>query len=101
MTRRTNQFFLMRRTGRPFAVETVRAEDLEVGELKTSWSLEAVHSAVPDNQADALLKAVCIGTLLSSSKGAWESSNEMNQLFPGFDFTPIEGFLSKVWRDKP
>ncbi|KAI0813257.1 hypothetical protein GGR55DRAFT_565964 [Xylaria sp. FL0064] len=86
--------------GRPFALEKVKAEDLEAGELKASWSLEAVHQAVPDDQAQALLKAVCIGTLLSSSKGAWDSSDEMNQLFPEYPFTPIENFLTKVWGEE-
>ncbi|KAI1284035.1 hypothetical protein F5Y07DRAFT_97823 [Xylaria sp. FL0933] len=86
--------------GRPFAVEKVKAEDLEAGELKASWSLEAVHQAVPDDQAQALLKAVCIGTLLSTSKGAWDSSDEMNQLFPAYQFTPIEDFLTKVWAEE-
>ncbi|KAI0431239.1 hypothetical protein F5Y09DRAFT_305534 [Xylaria sp. FL1042] len=86
--------------GHPFAVEKVKAKDLEAGELKASWSLEAVHQAVPDDQAQALLKAVCIGTLLSSSKGAWDSSDEMNQLFPEYKFTPIEDFLTKVWGEK-
>ncbi|KAI0535080.1 hypothetical protein GGR58DRAFT_24736 [Xylaria digitata] len=83
--------------GHPFAIEKVKAQDLKAGKLKTSWGLEAVHQAVSDDQAQALLKAVCIGTLLSSSEGAWDSSDEMNQLFPEYKFTPIEEFLSKVW----
>ncbi|KAJ8121955.1 hypothetical protein ONZ43_g1725 [Nemania bipapillata] len=87
--------------GGPFSVEKVRTEDLEAGELKTSWSLEAVHQAVPDDQAQALLKMVCIGTILSSSKGAWDSSNEMNQLFPEYEFTSAEEFLSRVWKGRP
>ncbi|KAI1162984.1 hypothetical protein F5B18DRAFT_652079 [Nemania serpens] len=87
--------------GRQLAVEKVRVEDLEAGELKTTWSLEAVHRAVSDDQAQALLKMVCIGTLLSSSKGAWDSSDEINQLFPEFEFTSIEEFLSRVWEGKP
>ncbi len=91
---------LMQDIGRPFAIEKVKAEDLEAGELKTSWSLEAVHQAVPDGQSQALLKAVCIGTLLSSSKGAWDTSDEMNQLSPDYEFTLIEDFLSKVWGEK-
>ncbi|GAW19880.1 hypothetical protein ANO14919_093730 [Xylariales sp. No.14919] len=86
--------------GRPFAIDKVKTEDLKAGELKTSWGLEAVHQAVPYDQAQALLKAVCIGTLLSSSEGAWESSDEMNRLFPQYEFTPIEEFLSKVWDGK-
>ncbi|KAI1133274.1 NAD(P)-binding protein [Nemania abortiva] len=87
--------------GRSFAVEKVKAEDLEAGELKASWSLEAVHQAVPDDQAQALLKMVCIGTLLSNSKGAWDSSDEMSQLFPEYEFTPIEKFLAQIWKGKP
>ncbi|KAI0466751.1 NAD(P)-binding protein [Xylaria cf. heliscus] len=87
--------------GRPFAVEKVKVDDLEAGELKASWSLEAVHQSVSDDQAQALLKMVCIGTLLSSSKGAWDSSDEMNQIFPEYEFTPIEEFLLKIWNGKP
>ncbi|KAI1177699.1 NAD(P)-binding protein [Nemania sp. FL0916] len=87
--------------GRPFTVESLAAEDLEAGELKAPWSLEAVHQAVSDDQAQALLKMVCIGTLLSSSKGAWESSDEMSRLFPDYKFTTIEEFLSRVWEGKP
>ncbi|KAH8161539.1 hypothetical protein CIB48_g6716 [Xylaria polymorpha] len=87
--------------GRPFTIEKMKIEDLEAGELKASWGLEAVHKSVSDEQAQALLKMVCIGTLLSSSKGAWDSSDEMNQIFPEYEFTPIEEFLSKVWDGKP
>lgn len=78
----------------------MKLEDLEAGELKTSWGLEAVHYAVPEDQASALLKAVVIGILLSSKKGAWDSSDEMNQLFPDYEFSQAEEFLIKVWEGK-
>jgi hypothetical protein len=48
-----------------------------------------------------MLKTVLIGTLLSSAKGAWDVSDEMNQLFPDFKFTQIEDFLTEVWEGKP
>ncbi|KAI1812560.1 NAD(P)-binding protein [Poronia punctata] len=86
--------------GACFEVEKVRIQDLEAGELKTSWGLEAVHQAVPKDQAQALLKAVCIGTLLSTCKGAWETTDEINQILPDYNFAPITEFLSKAWRDK-
>jgi hypothetical protein len=92
---------LTRSTGVPFNIEKVNIDDLQAGELKTSWGLVAVHQAVPEDQAQALLKTVCIGTLLSAAKGAWDSSDEFNQLFPDYSFTSIEAFLSKVWSDKP
>lgn len=88
------------RTGRGFAVEKVKVEDLEAGHLKTSWCLGAVHQAVSGQGTSALLQAVSIGILLSSSKGAWDSSDEVNQLFPGYEFTQAEDFLSKVWSGK-
>lgn len=89
------------RTGHAFAVEKVKVEDLEAGHLKTSWRLEAVHQATSDHDASDLLQAVSIGILLSSSKSAWDSSDEVNQLFPDYEFTQAEDFLSKVWSGKP
>jgi hypothetical protein len=87
-------------TGHPFAVEQVKLEDLEDGILKTSWSLETSHSSVAGEDARSMLKAVLIGTLLSSAKGAWDVSDEFNHLFPDYKFTQIEEFLEKVWRGK-
>ncbi|KAI2616660.1 NAD(P)-binding protein [Hypomontagnella submonticulosa] len=89
-----------RRIRRSFAVEKVKVEDLEAGDLKTSWGLQAVHKAVSEDQASALLKAVSIGILLSSTKGAWDISDEWNQLLPDYKFTPIEDFLGEVWGGK-
>lgn len=82
-------------------VTKVQVEDLEAGNLKSSWGLQAVHHAVPDDQAQALLKQVAIGFLLSSSKGAWDVSDDFNQMFPDYEFTSIEDFLTKVWEGKP
>jgi hypothetical protein len=48
-----------------------------------------------------MLKTVLIGTLLSSAKGAWDVSDEFNQLLPDFKFTQIEEFLAQVWEGKP
>ncbi|VUC28758.1 unnamed protein product [Clonostachys rosea] len=87
--------------GEPFKVDKVSAKDLEAGDLKTSWNLEAVHKAVSDEQASALLKAVSIGILLSSTKGAWDISNEWNELLPDFKFTEAEDFLRTVWEGNP
>ncbi|KAK6833485.1 NAD(P)-binding protein [Apiospora arundinis] len=87
--------------GRAFDVGKVRLDDLEAGELKSSWDLEAVHKAVSQDQASAMQKMVSIGFLLSSVKGAWDSSDEMNRLFPDYKFTSAEEFLKGVWEGKP
>ncbi|KAF1811993.1 NAD(P)-binding protein [Eremomyces bilateralis CBS 781.70] len=81
----------------PFAVEKVQSQDLEAGDLKTSWALEARHQAVSENQAAGFLTAVPIGILLSSTKGAWDVSDELNQLFPDYEFVGIRDFLANVW----
>ncbi|KAK3052368.1 hypothetical protein LTR09_006578 [Extremus antarcticus] len=83
--------------GCPFDISTVELHDLEAGKLKVSWGLETSHHAVSGDEADALLRAVPIGVLLSSTKGAWDSSVEMNELFPDHKFTSAEEFLSRVW----
>ncbi|KFY23910.1 hypothetical protein V493_05564 [Pseudogymnoascus sp. VKM F-4281 (FW-2241)] len=83
--------------GGPCAIETVKLEDLEAGNLKTSWALATSHPSVPEDQAADLLKSVLIGTLLSGSKGAWDVSDEFNQILPDYRFTQIEEFLAKAW----
>ncbi|KAF3198312.1 hypothetical protein TWF106_006205 [Orbilia oligospora] len=87
--------------GRPFSVDYVSVEDLEAGDLNTSWGLEAVHHSVANDQASAMLKAVSIGILLSSTKGAWDISNNWNEIFPDYTFHAIKDFLTTVWTDKP
>jgi hypothetical protein len=79
----------------------VKLEDLEAGNLRTSWTLETRHSSVSEDQAAALLNSVLIGTLLGGVKGAWAVSDEFNQILPDYKFTQIEEFLATVWEGKP
>jgi hypothetical protein len=46
-------------------------------------------------------KAILIGMLLGSAKGAWDVSDEMNKLLPDFEFTQWEDFLNSIWEGKP
>ncbi|RDL35782.1 Uncharacterized protein BP5553_06394 [Venustampulla echinocandica] len=87
--------------GGSFAIDKVKLEDLENGILTASWTLEARHPSVTREQAEKMLKTVLIGTLISSVKGAWDVSDEFNQLLPDFKFTQIEDFLATVWKGKP
>lgn len=48
-----------------------------------------------------MMKTVLIGTLLSSVKGGWDISDEVNTLLPDFKFTHIEDYLTKAWEGKP
>lgn len=86
--------------GRHFVVDRVKLEDLEAGVLQTSWTLNKKHQAVPDEQFAVFLTKVPIGFLLSSVKGAWDISDEFNQLFPECELDGMEEFLAKVWAGK-
>jgi len=88
-------------TGQAFTIEKVKLEDLEKGVLTASWVLEASHPSVSQDQIEKMMKAVLIGTLLSSAKGAWDVSDEFNQLLPDFKFTGLEDFLTAAWEGKP
>jgi hypothetical protein len=85
----------------PFRVDKVALDDLEQGILNTSWMVSKKHKAVSDDEASGLFKVVTIGMLLSSVKGAWDVSDEVNQLFPDYQFDDIEAFLTRVWNQKP
>lgn len=78
----------------------MKYEALWAGILQTSWGLGQKHRAVNDEQASALLTKVPIGILLSSVKGAWDVSDEFNQLFPDCKLDTMEEFLARVWDGK-
>lgn len=78
----------------------MKLEDLKAGVLKTSWALEKQHQSVTDEQSSGLLTKVPIGILLSSVEGAWDVSDEFNQLFPEYEFDRIEDFLARIWDGK-
>lgn len=46
-------------------------------------------------------KIVVTGVFLSSLEGGWDVSDELNQLFPNYEFAKMEDFLAKVWNGKP
>lgn len=87
--------------GGAFAIDKVKVEDLEAGILKTSWMPTVGHISFDQEQAAKMIETAYIGILLSGTKGAWDVSEEHNQLFPDFKFTEIEKFLEEHWSGKP
>jgi hypothetical protein len=88
-------------TGQPFAIETVQLSDLEAGKLNMTWKLAARHRSISDKEAEEMQKQIMIGMLISACKGAWAVSDELNQLFPDYEFTGMEEFLEGIWAGKP
>ncbi|KND90003.1 hypothetical protein TOPH_05289 [Tolypocladium ophioglossoides CBS 100239] len=87
--------------GGHFAVERLKAEDLEAGEVKASWLPKAGHPSFPPEQFDAISAMLLSGILLGISAGALNVSDEWNRLLPDYKFTQAENFLTEAWRGKP
>ncbi|KAL7907528.1 hypothetical protein GGI35DRAFT_456437 [Trichoderma velutinum] len=86
---------------RPFTVEKVQLEDVKAGSLTLPWRFERHHSAISAEEAEIMSKIVVTGVFLSSLEGGWDVSDELNQIFPNYEFAKMEDFLSKVWNRKP
>ncbi|KAH7389446.1 hypothetical protein DE146DRAFT_664146 [Phaeosphaeria sp. MPI-PUGE-AT-0046c] len=86
--------------GGNWTVEHVRSEDLEKGELKTSWVPRFSHPAVPDELQEGFSKEFVVDFLLAMEKGKWAVGTEWNERFPEYNFTGLEEYLEKAWGDR-
>jgi hypothetical protein len=108
-------WILRLQTGKPFTVDRVANAELDSGVLETSWvpSYEHPNVTVADLEKnlpspgataidlkEAFSRLVISGTLLALKNGAWDVSDEWNQLLPQLKLTGIEEFVRKVWEDK-
>jgi hypothetical protein len=64
-------------------------------------SFEFAPTAAGENPREAISKHILSGSLLAISRGAWDVSDEWNQLLPEVKFTGIEEFLRPRWIGKP
>jgi nucleoside-diphosphate-sugar epimerase len=86
--------------GRPFDIEWVKEEDAQAGRARVSWlpPLDPqILSDVPKEQQEAFQTAIVTGTLVAVAAGAWETTDEWNQILPDYKFTSLEAFLKQVW----
>ncbi|WYZ44889.1 hypothetical protein EsH8_VIII_000205 [Colletotrichum jinshuiense] len=83
--------------GGSFAVEKLKAEDLEAGEVKAPWMPIANHPAIPPEMRNAFSASLVSGILLGISAGNFKITDEWNQLLPDYKFTKPEEFLTKAW----
>jgi hypothetical protein len=82
-------------------VERLKAEDLRVGVVRSSWLPKADHPSIRPEEGEALAASFTAGMLLGISAGALSVSDEWNQLLPDYEFTKAEEFLAAAWRGKP
>jgi hypothetical protein len=87
--------------GKPFDVEKIKLEDLKAGQITSSWVPILRHPSVPEEQVEAISRIFIVGSIISSTKGAWTVSDEWNVLLPDYKFANIEDFLSTAWEGRP
>lgn len=92
--------FLTRLLG-DFVVDTLSMEDLEGGELKSSWHPLIDHKSLSDDIRHQVSKGATIEFVRTSAMGTWRVSDEWNKLLPAYRFTTAEEYLTKVWEGKP
>jgi hypothetical protein len=86
--------------GGKWVVEYVKSEDVERGDLKTSWLPRFDHPAVPVDMREAFSKAFVLAFLRAMKTGAWDVGREWNQKFPQHKPVGLEEYLSKAWKGK-
>lgn len=94
------RLFLTRLLG-DFVVDRLSMEDLEAGELKSSWYPLIDHKSLSDDIRHQVSKGATIEFVRTSAMGTWRVSDEWNKLLPAYRFTTAEEYLTKVWEGKP
>ena len=87
--------------GGPFAIERVKAEELENMSFATSWVPKLDHPSIPPEQVDFFSRVIMSGFLLAIKDGEYNCSDEWNRLLPEYKFTQPEKFLTEAWHGKP
>ncbi|CAL1714302.1 unnamed protein product [Somion occarium] len=88
--------------GKPFAVETLTLEDIESGNINTSWYPVLEHPSIPKEEIESFSKMALGGTLIGIAKAAYTiPTDEWNKLLPSYKFADIEEFLYEAWAGKP
>ncbi|GAB1318729.1 hypothetical protein MFIFM68171_08939 [Madurella fahalii] len=86
--------------GKPFALEKLRLDDLERGEVKSSWIPQPNHASLGNmtqEERDAFGRVITRGVLLSFGTRAFSVSAEWNNIFPDIRFGRVDQFLYEFW----
>ncbi|KAH6697423.1 hypothetical protein F5X68DRAFT_226798 [Plectosphaerella plurivora] len=87
--------------GSAFQVHDAFATDISEGHLLTEWCPTMEHSHFSKEQVQELSRLATTNFLKGVLNGAWDVSDEWNQLLPHLKLTDAKEYLSAVWRSKP
>ncbi|OKL60369.1 hypothetical protein UA08_04152 [Talaromyces atroroseus] len=82
------------RGGTPFDVQTLKKQDLETGEWKTTWVPLIDHPSIPADQVEFFSRVIVASMLLATHAQVYHTSDEWNRLLPDYKFTQAEEFLN-------
>ncbi|KAJ5908180.1 hypothetical protein N7495_000862 [Penicillium taxi] len=86
--------------GAPFAVERLKAKELETGDWKSSWVPKMDHPSVPVEQQEIFARFGVAGVLRGFRENSFHSSDEWNRLLPAYHFTDAKQFLTEAWKNE-
>ncbi|KAF2183341.1 NmrA-like family protein-like protein [Zopfia rhizophila CBS 207.26] len=86
--------------GEKFQLEYVKGEDIEKGELKTSWVPAMTHPIIPLESREKFSKEFIVMFMVGILRGAWNTSDEWNKRYPDYKFTSAEEYLIEAWKGK-
>jgi hypothetical protein len=85
--------------GGEWTVDYVKSEDVEKGELNTSWVPPLSHPVIPVEERGAFSKQFVLDFFRAMKRGCWDVGDEWNKAFPGLEVN-LEGFLKGAWEGK-
>lgn len=83
-----------------WTVEYVKGEDIEKGQLKTSWVPQASHPVIPVENRERFSKEFVIMFFKGILRGSWDVGTTWNERFPDYKFSGLEEYLTKAWEGK-
>jgi hypothetical protein len=83
-----------------WTVEYVKGEDIERGELKTTWVPQMAHPVIPSESRAKYSVEFTITFLQGILRGSWDVNDEFNRRYPDFKFQTAEEYLTKAWKGK-
>ncbi|KAF2438273.1 NAD(P)-binding protein, partial [Karstenula rhodostoma CBS 690.94] len=86
--------------GGTFDVTKLERSDLLAGEWKASWAPVIDHPSLKKEQLEPISKHISGRILLAIEAGGYVVNNMWNRLFPDYDFTKLEDYLTQAWEGK-
>jgi hypothetical protein len=86
--------------GGEWKVDHVSSEDIEKGELKTSWVPQLSHPAIPVEIRAKFSVEFVMDFFRAMKNGSWDVGREWNERLTGFEPIGLETYLTKAWEGK-